>query len=424
MKSFLNLTAISIVALAMLVLISCGAPSPSTQEAIKIGVDLPTSVLPGLSASVQNGLIMAASEINDAGGIGGRSVDLVFYDDAFSPSMAVSNIARLIQDDKVVAVIGPADADSIEATVRLCQENKVIQVIATGAPGLIDPIKHPYLFRVGPTDADQAAILVSYATKHGREIAIVADDTLYGQQGTALLRDELDEQGKKPVVVETFSYGDTDMAIQVGRVIDSGADEVILWGAGDEPAYVTKELRMRNWNGKIVGCAGLGLLDYREVAKGYTEGVVFLALGARGWAMDRRAQPYIFDQQHHVAFDSQKWMGWQERYWAILGEEYFWWGGDPSSKGHIVSADDALISNLNQFFSYSALYILREALEKAGDVTDGEKVRKALERTVVQGLWHHDFRFTPDCHDALNAEDLVLLEYRGNFVEPVPLSEY
>lgn len=425
-KRLLKLLVILIVGLSTLIPISCGHRSPSSEgEAINIGVDLPISVMPGLSARVQNGLIMAASEINEAGGIAGREVNLIFYDDAFSSSMAVNNVARLIQDDKVVAVIGPADADSIEATIRLCQEAKVIQIIATGAPRLVDPIEHPYLFRVGPTDADQATILVGYAVEHCREIAIVADNTVvYGQQGVALLEDELNRRGKEPLIVETFSYGDTDMVAQARRVIDSGADGVILWGFGDEPAYVTKELRAGNWNGKIIGCVGLSLLGYRETAEEDAEEVVFVSLGARGWAMDRRAKPYIFDQRHHVAFDPQRWMEWQERYWTIFGEEYFWWGDDPRSKGHIVSADDALISNMPEFFSYSVLYILREALEKAGDVTDGEKVRKALERITVQGLWHHDFRFTPDCHDALNAEDLVLLEYRGDFVEPVPLSEY
>ncbi len=423
MKGFSNLAAIPLIALAMLVLISCGAPSPSTQEAIKIGVDLPASVLSGFSARVQNGLIMAAGEINDAGGIGGRPVELIFYDDAFSPSMAVNNIARLIQDDNVVAVIGPADADSIQATVRLCQEANVIQLIVTGAPGLIDPKEHPYLFRIGPIDADQAAMLVDYAAEHCQQIAIVADDTIYGRQGAILLSDELEKLGKKPIVVETFSYGDTDMAAQATRVIDSGADGVILWGVGDEPAYVTRELRAREWDGKIIGSAGLSLLSYRETAKEDAEGVTFVSLGARGWAMDRRAKPYTFDRQDHVAFDAQAWMEWQERYWALFGEEYFWWGNDPESKGHTVSMDDALISSTNEFFSYSALFVLKDALEKAKDPTDGQKARKALETITVQGLWHHDFRFTADCHDALNAQDLVLLEYRGDFVEPVSLSE-
>ncbi len=417
---------ILIIALSMLTPVSCKQRSSDLPEGpINIGVDLPISVLPDLSASIQNGLMMAATEINDRGGINGRPINLVIYDDAFSMSIAVNNVARLIQDDEVVAVIGPADTDSIKATLPLFERNQVVQIIVTGAPELVDAQQHPYLFRMGPTDSDQTIILINYALEHCQDIAVVTDDTIYGEQGLVLLKDELNKHGKQPLVVERFSYGDVDMTAQVESVIDSGADGVILWGVGDEPGYVTKALRAKGWQGKIIGGTGLSLLSYREIAgQEAIQGVVFVSLGARGWAMDRRARPYVFDQQRHVSFDSEKWTEWQDRYWSLFGEEYFWWGADPQAKGHSVTLDDALVSPTIEFFSYSALYVLKEAMEKASGATSGEEIQSALESISVSGIWHHDFQFSPDCHEGLTAKDLVLLEYKDDFVEPVPLSEY
>jgi hypothetical protein len=183
---------------------------------------------------------------------------------------------------------------------------------------------------------------------------------------------------------------------------------------------VTKEIKARDWQGKIIGCVGLSLLDYRDVAEEDAEGVVFVSLGARGWAMDRQAEPCIFAPQQHVDLAPQAWIEWQERYWALFGQEYFYGEADSSLTG----ANPALVSNMPEFFSYSVLYILKDALERTDDIHNGDQLRKAMESVNLSGIWHHDFRFTPDSHDALTAQDLVLFEYRDGFMEPVPLSDY
>jgi ABC-type branched-subunit amino acid transport system substrate-binding protein len=405
---------------------ACGTQQKSEEgETIRVGVVIPLSgPAASLGTSVANGLQLAAQEINATGGILGREVELVLRDDVLDYSMAINNVAALIRDDAVSAILGPLDPASVEATSRLAQEAHVVQIVWTGAPGLIDATQRPYLFSLGPLDVDQAALLAHYAAQHYQRVAVLSDDTLYGVEGSQLLVSALTDRGCQVTVTPTFSYGGTSLITQTMAIASSNAEAAIVWGVGEEPGEFTQLIRSQAWEGAILGSQGLGVLDYRTAAQSDVEGVIFAYPWPRGWAFDPQGQPYPADQKHPTSFDAQAWIAWQERYWEMFGQEYFWWGSNPRAKGHVPTADDAVVSNIPQFFSYTALFLLKAAMERAGTATDGERIRQALEQVSVSLAWSHPFRFSPENHHAMNAHDQSLLIYQDDFVTVVPLSDY
>lgn len=231
---------------------------------IKIGynADMSASGVAELGISGRWGFEAAIEDINKAGGIMGRKVVGVLRDDLGTPPKSIQNMTELIDNEKVVAVVGPANSGNALAWLHIPQQKKipVMVPIATGTEITTRYAKEDqnYLFRISMVDREQLALLAAYAAKHSKDkkIAVIADSTGYGQGGIKDATDILAAHGIKPVAVEKYGPKDTDITSQLSKIKAAGADTLIIYGIADGTAQVLRSMEKINYMPTALGAWG------------------------------------------------------------------------------------------------------------------------------------------------------------------------
>lgn len=163
--------------------VSSAPESTVSTEPIKIGVTTPLSA-PGDTQSGQinvNTLQMAADEINAAGGVNGRQVELVIGDDAGTTATGVSLIQKFATEDGVSAILGAWHGSVAQAQSTVATEYKVPFLLHYSWPDEITEAHSDYVFRVSPYNSEIANLLVPFIQAKGyKNVAVVAEDSSYG----------------------------------------------------------------------------------------------------------------------------------------------------------------------------------------------------------------------------------------------------
>lgn len=361
------------------------------QQSIKIGLSGPfTGGSAAMGVSMRDGVKLAAQEINKAGGILGRQILLVERDDEAKNELGVQIAQELINKEQVVATVGFINTGVSLASQRFYQEAEipVMNNVATGTLVTRQFIgaehKANYIFRNSANDTIQSAMIAETVKKSGyTKPAIIADSTNYGQLGRADLEKALAERGLKPVVVEKFNIGDTDMTAQALRAREAGADVVLTYAIGPELAQTVNAVVKLGWKVPVMGSWTLSMASFIDAAGANGEGVMM---------------PQTFIQQP----STPKRKSFIEAYQATYKVERI-----PSP----VSAAQG----------YDSMYLLAAAINQAKS-TDGRKIREALENltTKVEGVvTTYDRPFTPTDHEAITANIPVLGTVKGGRVVPV-----
>jgi len=153
---------------------------------IKVGVLLPlTGKLAGAGEIEQNSFIMAVDEINAAGGVAGRKIDLIIEDTATKPDVGGAAIEKLISQDRVVVVGGGCSSPVTRTAAAKAQEREVPFLINTASAEELTETKRKYVFRLNPPASEYSGILVSFLTKVARvkTAAILYEKTGFGRFG-------------------------------------------------------------------------------------------------------------------------------------------------------------------------------------------------------------------------------------------------
>ena len=219
---------------------------PAAGQDIRIGGLLETSgFIASLGQPGLEGAQLAVEQVNAAGGIDGRKIQFININSESDNTKTVSGFKRLIEQEKVVAVIGPLSSGSAFA-VADSVESAAIPMIANGATrGIVQPPeKRRYLFLAPLTDVVvQSVMLKDMQAKGIRKIAIVNSDVAFGTSG----RDSLDKgagaYGIAVVARETFGNSDTDVTPQLTKVRASDAEATVIWATGPGLAIAAKNHR-------------------------------------------------------------------------------------------------------------------------------------------------------------------------------------
>lgn len=203
-------------------------PGANVRE-IRIGNTMPYT---GPAAAYgQIGKVIAAyfNKINTEGGINGRTLAFVSYDDGYNPAKTVELTRRLVEDDKVLfmfATLGTATSAAIEGYLN---QNQVPQVfVASGATRWDDPTHFPWTMGFQPGYQTEGRIYAQYLLQTHRDsrIAVLFQNDEYGSDVLKGLKDGL--HGKLPIVAEvSYQTSDTSLNAQVARLRASGADVII-----------------------------------------------------------------------------------------------------------------------------------------------------------------------------------------------------
>ena len=216
-------------------------------DPIKLGVSGPfTGGSSSMGVSMRDGVRLATEEINKAGGVLGRKLQLVERDDEAKNERGVQIAQELINKEKVIATLGFINTGVALASQRFYQEAKipVMNNVATGSI-VTQQFKAPefpdnYIFRNAAHDNIQAPMIVEEAItrRNFKKVAILADSTNYGQLGREDLERALGAKNIKPVAVEKFNIKDVDMTPQLLKAKEAGAEVILTYGIGPELAQI------------------------------------------------------------------------------------------------------------------------------------------------------------------------------------------
>ena len=360
------------------------------QQGIKIGLSGPfTGGSAAMGVSMRDGVKLAVQEINKAGGVLGKQIILIERDDEAKNELGVQIAQELINKENVVATVGFINTGVSLASQRFYQEAEipVMNNVATGSL-VTQQFKAPdhkanYVFRNAANDSIQSAMIAQTVKDKGfTKPAIIADSTNYGQLGRADLEKALAERGIKPVAVEKFNIGDTDMTAQALRAKEAGADVVLTYAIGPELAQTVNAVVKLGWKVPVMGSWTLSMASFIDAAGKNGEGVLM---------------PQTFIQMP----STPKRKAFIEAYQAAYKVERI-----PSP----VSAAQG----------YDSMLILAAAINQAKS-TDGRKIREALENlsTKIEGVvTTYDKPFSATDHEAITANIPVLGTVKDGRVVP------
>jgi branched-chain amino acid transport system substrate-binding protein len=185
------------------------APEPAAGS-IRIGVI--TSLSGRHSAfglAHHRGLTIALQELNAKGGVLGLPVELVTYDDRSTPEGAVLALNRLLEDDKVSAVIGSYSSDSTVPLVPVVTAKRVPLVVPSASSDKVLEPRSPWVFRLCASSSESAGAMVDFLKNHGapKTIALVYENTSFGQSEAAAMRRLAAASGMTVVDEEAYSAG-------------------------------------------------------------------------------------------------------------------------------------------------------------------------------------------------------------------------
>jgi branched-chain amino acid transport system substrate-binding protein len=217
------------------------AMSLHAQETLKIGAIFSTSG-PGafLGVPEERGFRMKVDEINKAGGIGGRKIDVVVYDTEGNTSKAAQLARRLIESDQVVAVVGPSSSGESLQVLPIANELKTPLIAHAGTEKMTNPVT-PWVFNTPPTDRVVAAHLLSVFKKRGiTQLALLSAADGFGQSGANVVKELAPKYGVTIARHEEFNRTDADMTAQVLKAKDSPAQAMLVWSAFPAPTIIAR----------------------------------------------------------------------------------------------------------------------------------------------------------------------------------------
>ncbi|CAG0954609.1 partial Leu/Ile/Val-binding protein, partial [Rhodocyclaceae bacterium] len=250
-------------------------------EPIRIGVSGPfTGGSSPMGISMRDGIRIAAAEINAAGGLLGRPLQLVERDDQARNELGAQIARELVGREKVVAGVGIVNTGVALASQHVYQEARIPMITAVATGTIVTrqflPPRHPenFIFRISASDSIQAAMIVDEAIERRRfrKLAILADSTNYGQLGREDLEQALEKKGVRPVAVEKFNIRDADMTRQLLAARQAGAEVLLTYGIGPELAQITNGAAKLGWAVPIIGSWPLSMSSFIDSAGPNGEG--------------------------------------------------------------------------------------------------------------------------------------------------------
>jgi branched-chain amino acid transport system substrate-binding protein len=244
-------------------------------DTVKIGGIFPLSGEESVyGVEARKGIMLAIEEINTAGGVNGKKIDLVYEDDEGNPEKSVNAYNRLTAKDKVNVIIGSITSGCTIAITSKAQSQKVV-VIAPAATAKNVTDAGDFIFRACFTDAFQGAVAGRFAADDlGTKKAAVLYDN--GNDYSVGLKDSFiaayEEHGGGIVANESYTGADVDFNAQITKIKAANPDIVYLPDYYTRVALITKQLRGQGVNTTIAGGDGWdGLTENAgdEVLNGY-----------------------------------------------------------------------------------------------------------------------------------------------------------
>ncbi len=257
--------------IAAIILSSVTAFAAST---IKIGALFSvTGPAAFLGEPERNSAQMVVDEINKAGGIKGRKLELIVYDTGGDATKAKQLVNKLIKDDKVSAIIGPSTTGESLAIIDDVEKAGVPLISCAAGIKITEPVKK-WVFKTAQNDTLAVSRIYEYLQKHNlTKVAILSVSDGFGQSGREQLKSQAAKFGITILSDDTYGPKDTDMTAQLTKIRGLQAQAIICWGTNPGPAVVAKNVRQLGIKTPIYMSHGVSSKKFIELAGEAAEGI-------------------------------------------------------------------------------------------------------------------------------------------------------
>ena len=362
-----------VLALLALVIVVFAAGAAFAAEPIKIGyLAALTGDYAQYGITEVNMAKLVVGDINAKGGILGRQIELIPYDTKTRNEDAVNAVRRMIESDKVCAIVGANSSGINIATAPIVAKGKTPQISTVGTNPLVTVDNkgkvRPYSFRICFTDPYQGTLAADLAFK---DLGLKKAAILYnvGSDYAQGLREffvkSYEKLGGKIVADEGFRETDVDFRAQLTKIKNSGADLLFLPGMGKDMALAIKQAQELGLKATVIG--GDGYAEFmNEIAGPAMKGTYWV---------------------NHTYLEDP--------------------GMAPIFKRYKDVYKDDCKEFVNGTMAYDAMYWLIDAIKRAGKA-EGPAIAKALEETKGLKLNHATLTVDPKTHNPLNKPGIIL----------------
>ncbi len=231
-------------------------PDNKQQEEILIGVSAAiTGPAPFDGERTMQGINLAVEEINAAGGIMGRQIKIISEDDQNTANIAVNVVNKLVNNEKIVAIIGPHRSANAMATEKIMSDAKMPFLTGASSPKLVTQVDNPYFFRIRGSDSFVGQIIAKFALDElkAQKIGVIFNNDDYGTGGRDVVISYLESKGVTPVVVEGHNTDDKDMSGAITKCKDAGIDCLIMYTHDPEAAIFARQMNEMGLDVPVVG---------------------------------------------------------------------------------------------------------------------------------------------------------------------------
>jgi branched-chain amino acid transport system substrate-binding protein len=322
---------------------------------------------------------MAVDRINKEGGVNGSQIVLIYGDSESDAGKAALQAKRLIEKEKVAALIGPTRTESAMAILNIVQKAGIPTVACVGGTPPVDPVRK-WVFKSPQKTITAVEKIYIYLQKKGiTKIAIITATDKFGEEGEKSLVKLASKYGISIVAAEKFDVKDSDMTVQLTKMKNMDAQALICWTIGPPGSIVAKNVKQLDFKIPLIQCHGLPDPKYIELA---------------GAAADGTMMPSTKLMVPNQLADTDP----QKKLILEFVNEY-----ENVKKYGKVSTHSG--------YAWDAIMLVVNGMRKAGS-TDPEKVRTAIENTKdfvsISGIYN----MSPEDHCGLGVDSMVMIEVK------------
>ncbi len=341
-------------------------------DPIKVGAIFPISgQYAPMGGPMNNAALLVQDTVNAAGGIAGRPLQFIIYDDEANQAKSLQLTDKLISQDKVVAIIGPIPTANAQADTEVAEKAKVPMLYTN--PTLAIWQGKNYIFQINHDDAKQAEALLTSVEKtlQKKSIAILHDANPYGTLGAQVASESAKKRGITVTADEKYAGTDTDVTPQLTKIKNSGAEALILWGVPPVPAIATKQLRQLGSNIPVLGSDAMFSPAFISLAGEASEGVYSV-----------------------TSLNTDSPNATQAKFVTPYNAKY------------------NAVPTVHAAFVWDATYLLKAAIEKNGKTDADSIVQGLLANPSFLGVMGPR-NYTAQDHNGLSADSLVMTQVKG-----------
>jgi branched-chain amino acid transport system substrate-binding protein len=341
---------IGIIVVAVVLSVS-GLVMAADAPAIKVGaIFAVTGGAANLGGPEKKTAEMLIEKINKEGGVNGHKIELIVKDSSSKPENAISLAKQLIEEDKVLAIIGPSTSGETMAIKNICQEAKTILISCAAAESIVNPVAS-YVFKTPQKDSDAARRIFQVMKAKGiKKIGVITSNDGFGIAGGQQLTNLAGLAGVAIDINETYDKQETDLTGILTKVKGKNVQAVINWSIVPAQSMVAKNMKQIGLNVPLFQSHGYGNIKYVQAGGEAADGTIFPC-----------GRLLIADQLPDNNPQKKLLVEYKKDYESQYKEDVSTFGGH----------------------AYDAVLILVEGLKKAKS-TDKEKVREAIEN--IKGL--------------------------------------